>query len=260
MLGWEAETMGKMLLEQFFEEKMRGYVEPQRQGTPKGEPIGLSTVKFRASLLMLTNKRQKEMAQELGISHGLLRKWGTEEAFKKSMADHCNEYSLKYIEYVHKKILEGEKLIKIPHEGSSIGFDEENKIAGYGIGFMECGDSNSYSIDLANTIMSRSLSFRTRRLSLFVEMIRAELPYSAATVAEVFYRLPIAVLAAHRYGWAEPPLSRMGAEEQQLIKKISKELKKMVTVILLGEKSHEQRMNDETMAVQLLIIEERMNK
>jgi hypothetical protein len=69
------------VLGQFIEDRLRHYVEPERAGTPKGEPIGFSRKKFHAALLALTNVDLRKQAKHIKVSYGLLRKWRTEDAF-----------------------------------------------------------------------------------------------------------------------------------------------------------------------------------
>lgn len=69
------------ILGAFIEAKLRGYVEPERAGTPKGEPIGMSRKKYHAALLGLTSVDLRKQAKQIGVSYGVLRKWRTEEAF-----------------------------------------------------------------------------------------------------------------------------------------------------------------------------------
>ncbi len=68
----------------FITQKLREYVEPERAGTPKGEPIGLSKRKFHAALLSLTSVGLHQVAKEVGVSYGVLRIWRTEEIFLKT--------------------------------------------------------------------------------------------------------------------------------------------------------------------------------
>lgn len=67
------EKTAKTLLEKFINEKL------------KEIPDNFSEVKYTAAVLSaLLNKKQDELAQILGITHGLLRKWrSTEEEFSK---------------------------------------------------------------------------------------------------------------------------------------------------------------------------------
>jgi len=67
----------------FIDEKVSDYIEPTREGTPRGEPIGLSAQKYMAVLVSLFNTRSVKRKAELSkISYGLLRKWRTEDQFR----------------------------------------------------------------------------------------------------------------------------------------------------------------------------------
>lgn len=72
-----------MKIKTFIDKKLKEYREPSREGTPKGEPIGLSKQKFRAALYVgLTNFKGQKIAKLVGVSHSLLRNWKMESAFK----------------------------------------------------------------------------------------------------------------------------------------------------------------------------------
>src|SRR5262249_19330425 len=78
-------------LRDFIRQKVEAYEEPQREGTPRGEPVGLSKVKYHATLLSaLTCLSGKEIAKRLRISYGLLLKWRTEPAFKELLNRHMS--------------------------------------------------------------------------------------------------------------------------------------------------------------------------
>jgi hypothetical protein len=79
-------------LESFIKDKVQRYNAPIRQGTPRGNPIGLSEKKFAATLMMLTAFSLKEMSKMAGVSYGLLRKWRTEIAFKRKTEENCREF------------------------------------------------------------------------------------------------------------------------------------------------------------------------
>ncbi len=67
------------------------YVEPSRQGTPKGDPIGFGKQKYLASLLKLTSSKDKEIATNVGVSFGVMRNWSSEEEFKKLVENHVDD-------------------------------------------------------------------------------------------------------------------------------------------------------------------------
>jgi hypothetical protein len=87
---------------EFIAKKAVEYREPQRKGTPKGEPIGFPRNKYITSLAMMTDYPQKQIAKNAGVSHGILRKWNTEKQFKDKIAQHCRELALVFVESVPK--------------------------------------------------------------------------------------------------------------------------------------------------------------
>ena len=86
------------LLPRFIDEKLANYVEPSRKGTPKGEPVGFSKAKYRASLEALREKVLPETndlsteAKRLRVPYGVLRKWRSEPQFKELVAQHEKEF------------------------------------------------------------------------------------------------------------------------------------------------------------------------
>ncbi len=76
----------------FIENKLREYVEPERAGTPKGEPVGLSRKKFHAVLLNLTSIDLLKTAIHVGVSYGVIRKWRTEDVFYKRFRTLADEF------------------------------------------------------------------------------------------------------------------------------------------------------------------------
>jgi hypothetical protein len=95
--------MKKSFLRDFINKKLREYKAPSREGTPKGEPIGFFENKYQASLEMLTYATQSTMAERVGVTHGLFRKWTSEDDFKEKVEGHCREFTEKYIEIVLDK-------------------------------------------------------------------------------------------------------------------------------------------------------------
>lgn len=83
----------KTLLQDFIDKKMAGYNPPasKRAG-------GFSEQKYRATLLFLTNKLQEDIAKEVGVSFGLLRKWRTEKLFLDTIEKHGADFSHTFIE------------------------------------------------------------------------------------------------------------------------------------------------------------------
>ena len=94
-----------LTLDAFYRNSVGRYVEPHRKGTPKGDPIGFSKQKYRASLLMMTNRRKYKIADDVGVSYQLLRKWGTERRFKDQILQNCGGYAHKIFDEM-KSLLE----------------------------------------------------------------------------------------------------------------------------------------------------------
>src|SRR5687768_8907743 len=82
------------LLTTFIEQRIREYVEPSKEGTPKGHRVGFSKTKFHASLLSaLTSLKEKHIARQLKVSYGLLRKWHVEPDFKQILSAHIRDFA-----------------------------------------------------------------------------------------------------------------------------------------------------------------------
>lgn len=85
------------LLAGFINERLHSYVEPTRQGTPKGERIGMSRDKYAAVLLTLTNIPLKERGEMLGKKgrSGLvvLSTWGAQPEFQREAEKALSEFS-----------------------------------------------------------------------------------------------------------------------------------------------------------------------
>ncbi len=99
------------LLARFIKDKISQYVEPQREGTSKGNPIGPSREKYFASLLMMTNRKIKDIASSMGISFGTLRNWNTQDSFKELIENHCKEFTVilvKHIEDLYSKYIKND--------------------------------------------------------------------------------------------------------------------------------------------------------
>ncbi len=80
----------KTCLEEFFSNKISTHVEPSRRGTPRGNPIGFTKVKYQAVLVStLTNINLIKLAGKLEGSYNVLRKWNTKVDFKAC----CNSIS-----------------------------------------------------------------------------------------------------------------------------------------------------------------------
>jgi hypothetical protein len=72
----------------FIVRRAQRYVEPERQGTPRGDPIGFSAAKYRASLLTMTRLSLRDVSRATGVSYGVLAKWKTERDFVRQVNSH----------------------------------------------------------------------------------------------------------------------------------------------------------------------------
>ena len=90
--------MHETLLVRYIKEELRGYKEPERKGTPKGDPIGFSAKKYKTVLLSLTSMKVEEIAKEVNVSYGLLRVWRTEQHYKKTLEEHTRHFARLFAE------------------------------------------------------------------------------------------------------------------------------------------------------------------
>lgn len=90
----------KTKLQDFITEQTAHYKEPERQGTAKGEPIGLSSIKYKSTLLFLTNLKGQEIADAGSVSHGLLRVWRTEDQYRSAIDKNTRIFARSVIEYI----------------------------------------------------------------------------------------------------------------------------------------------------------------
>lgn len=97
--------MDKALI-QYIKHKLSKYVAPERKGTAKGDPIGLSFVKYKATLLALHCADLKTDAQELNVSYSLLRKWRSETPFKEMVEKHRLEFTRWFFRFMLTKYRE----------------------------------------------------------------------------------------------------------------------------------------------------------
>lgn len=75
------------IIKEFISEKLSSYTEPQRKGTPKGDPIGFSKVKYHTLLLCLDGIKVKDIAAKLHISPNVVSVWRTEDNFKAELSN-----------------------------------------------------------------------------------------------------------------------------------------------------------------------------
>ena len=156
------EVESKGLLLQFIKEKEKNYLEPTRKGTPRGEIIGFSLRKYKATLLMLTSMNLMQLSKRLGVSYGLLRKWRTEPLFKKQIEDHIREFVPIFIGSLFRKLIEEDN-----------GFSQYYKVAIIDAAMLHGGyelknydsylliedEPKSYSSGLKETLIEKLLTF-----------------------------------------------------------------------------------------------------
>jgi hypothetical protein len=68
--------------------------------------------------MALTSFDVKESAQAVGVSYGVMRKWRTEQAFKKMVQAHTAEFCGRFFEHIRKKVIASsaatDRLLKLP--------------------------------------------------------------------------------------------------------------------------------------------------
>lgn len=128
------------LMVDFINDKIANYAEPQRKGTAKGEAIGLSASKFEVAMSMLYEHKLKDLAVKLNVSYGLLRKWRTEDEFKRTVERHADEFATFFWDYVQERNEQRNKaiefyrhqpitkLMKEPYPLKSINEDEDERM------------------------------------------------------------------------------------------------------------------------------------
>ena len=120
-------TQGKIedtLLSQFYLNRLETYKKSFKFSPSKKTKHHMSAKKYKTSLIMITNLKQKEIAEALNISYGLIRKWNTEKFFKSSVKQHCRDFAHHVVNYIKKELvnncktllesIENEQLISLP--------------------------------------------------------------------------------------------------------------------------------------------------
>jgi hypothetical protein len=81
------------LLKSFIDEKTARYVAPApRQRVPHGAKKGFSAPKYHATLWALTSREQKQVAEEVGVSYGVMRQWMGEPDFQRQIEAHRQDF------------------------------------------------------------------------------------------------------------------------------------------------------------------------
>jgi hypothetical protein len=91
------------LLDLYIAQKIKEYVPPEREGVPKGDPIGFSQEKYSANLLLLKKGNFKTTAKDANVPYGLLRKWNMDERWREYHNEHIQEYAKYFLEHVKSK-------------------------------------------------------------------------------------------------------------------------------------------------------------
>lgn len=150
--GYEKNKEINSFLLDFLNQKANSYVEPQRKGTPKGKAIGFSRLKYLASLYILTNTKQKEIASSLKINYGTLRNWNREIKFRDVMDEHIDEFSNLVFEHIYNKI---DKFVEAERKYFDGVADKEPPEPQW----PEFADTNNYSGILLGDFRSRSVIY-----------------------------------------------------------------------------------------------------
>jgi hypothetical protein len=138
----------------FIIQKQLAYEEPQREGTPRGEKIGLSSKKHLATLFTgLTNIKLKTLGEDLkktplnvdsndpkkkrfaddlnelcNTSYGLVRKWRTENDFKNQIEDYCDECAYHILKIVEDNVYKDNEILNNYYAGETDEMPELTRI------------------------------------------------------------------------------------------------------------------------------------
>jgi hypothetical protein len=194
----------KDLLQNFLIEKISKYQEPERKGTPKGDPIGLSVLKYQATLFLLYDLTLKEIADELKMSYGLLRKWRTESSFNELVRKHMDEFSELFLDRLSIVIDEDEKFHDQYIKRTSIDKLER----GTRITFPALyHDMNHYSLGLRTFIANKILSSHLHNVPVTLWLLK---------IIDFWIDQPA---KGQKRGKPNKELARTVAEEKQALKK-----------------------------------------
>ena len=89
---------------------MEGYQDPQRRGVKKGDAIGFSEKKKRASLLLIlfaypVGVNLKQIATMAKVKFPVFKVWRTERAFKNAEKENCSLFAAKLLKAIEDKQL-----------------------------------------------------------------------------------------------------------------------------------------------------------
>lgn len=139
----------KTFLVRFIKTYLDNYIEPERLGTPRDQQRDFPKRKIFIALMGLTTITQKDISNFTNVSFGLVRKWYTEERFKKMVESLCKECAENFVDFAFKMAENAFK--KLERKGIP------------GIDFSVVNDNFLYSPLLAKLI---SLSYNERKNKL----------------------------------------------------------------------------------------------
>lgn len=155
----------KTLLRKFQLKKMEGYSAEKFPG--------FSAVKYQALLFSLYGYKVKDMAKELGISYGVLRKWRSEKDFKHLFKGHCEEFAKDFI-----------KEFKEVYKKDFRKFSKNPKLSRHLSTYRQFKDYNVYGDELRVTLAA----------ALVDSVRRGDMPPEEAVVACTLLRPPMAFM------------------------------------------------------------------
>ena len=110
------ERSNSTLLDYYIAQKKKEYVPPEREGVPKGDPIGFSREKYSANLLLLNKGNFKTTAKDANVPYGLIRKWNMDERWRKNHDEHIQEYAKFFMAHIktraEKTRIETDKILQ----------------------------------------------------------------------------------------------------------------------------------------------------
>lgn len=95
----ERETEQKTLLLEYIKGEIEHYKEPEKKGTPKGDPVGYSLEKYKFLLLSLTSLPIKDITELLNLSYGSTRLWRTEDQYWRKLESHARDFANRVVLY-----------------------------------------------------------------------------------------------------------------------------------------------------------------
>jgi len=199
------------LVEAYSEGRLEGYVEPERSGTPKGDPVGFSRKKLRAVHLMVLHPQTlklKDIAEIAGVSEGVIRVWRTQGQFIEAIKEFGSALA-QFISAIIEAVVNIRE-IDIIKEDSGIGYitngtlkilkSEQKHIDAIKGGFRE-EISKIIMIDDKSDIMKRIKAKFDNPISLSMELGGC-LPFFNSFVTEPFAKWLKSAIDSHHGGYA----------------------------------------------------------